>query len=212
MQVLVVSRGLIHPSFFCRQGLSRLLQGLGTGFTFHYTGSLQDFKKLSSGNYNAVILYYHQKKIGNNQLAALFDFARQGGGVLALHSAMASCKENSSYQELLGGRFTGHDRIESISVFAKNKEHPIAAGVDEFTVRDELYVHEYDQSNEVIMACKHNGSEEPVLWTKAYGRGRVCYFAPGHCLNVWFNPAVKKVIHNSLLWIGGQEGKKDAKA
>ena len=205
MNILVVSKGIIHPSFLSRKCLNLLLKKLGNGFTLNIAASLKGLNKLGEGNYDAVILYYHEKNISSELFDCIRKFTENGGGVLALHSSMASFKQNTRYQELLGGKFESHDKIKTIDVFARDKDHPIAEGIDGFTVRDELYIHECHQDIEVVLACENNGWAEPVLWTKNYGRGRVCYFAPGHCPNVWLNSAVRKVIHNSLLWVGRRE-------
>ncbi len=200
-KILVVSKGFIHPSFFCRKRLKLLLKGLQDDFMFSFTNKLTDLEKVEGKSFDAVILYYHEKKISNRTLAAFKNFSEGGGGVLALHSAMASFKDNKEYQEILGGKFIGHGKVKKIDVFAKDKSHEILKGTTDFTVRDELYLHEYDNLNQIILNCRDNGQDEPMLWTKHYGYGRVCYFAPGHCVNVFRNREVKRVIENSLRWV-----------
>jgi uncharacterized protein len=205
-RVLVVSRGLIHPSLTCRIYLKQLLKSLQGNFTFVFSGALDGLKRLREGNYDAVILYFHEKKISDHALHALIQFAGKGGGVLALHASMASFKTNTKYQELLGGRFTGHGKIEKIDVYTKDAEHELLKEAAGFTIKDELYIHEYDRRNEIVLACENKGQEEPVLWTRRYGSGRVCYFAPGHMPNVFQTEAVRKVIKDALMWVCKSEG------
>jgi uncharacterized protein len=197
-RVLVVSKGFIHPSAVCRAYLRRLLKAL-CGFSFVFSGTLKGLQRLGSEPFDAVILYYHEKKICDEALQALLHFAGGGGGVLALHSAMASFKTNQAYQELLGGRFTGHGKIDKIQVYSTDSQQ-LFLEKRAFSIKDELYIHEYDSHNEVILACDNQGREEPVLWTRGYGSGRVCYFAPGHMPNVFRSKEVKKVIQGALNW------------
>ncbi len=200
-QLLVISRGLIHPSPLCRRNLKKMLESMEDDFSFQFSGNLHELNYLNQKKYAAVILYYHEKKIDDAALEALLNYVNEGGGVLALHSAMASFKENRRYQSLLGGKFTGHDKVENIDIIVKNKEHGISREVNDFSVKDELYIHAYDENNEIIMVSDNKGHREPVLWTKNFGKGKVCYFSPGHCPRVWQNTEVKKIIRNALHWL-----------
>ncbi len=204
-KVLVVSRGFIHPSLACRIALKVLLKRL-RNCSFVFTGTIDGLVKLELENFDAVILYYHEKKISDQALHALVQFAEKGGGVLALHSSMASFKTSNKYQQLLGGKFKGHGKIERIDIYTTNGEHALLKEPVKFTVKDELYIHEYDRHNKIVLACDNKGQEEPVLWTREYGSGRVCYFAPGHVLNVFRSEEVKKVIEDALTWVCRSEG------
>ncbi len=199
--MLVLSTGLVHPSLVCRFNLKQALNRLGSSCKFTFTRALSDLERLEREPFDAVVLYYHRRKIGESALDALLQFAAAGGGVLALHGAMASFKANKRYQELLGGRFIGHGRIQKIHIYTKDSGSELLTEAAEFTVKDELYLHEYDRQNEIVLACDNKGREEPVLWTKSYGSGRVCYFSLGHRAAVFRREEVQKVISGALLWV-----------
>lgn len=205
--ILVVSNGLIHPSFLVRKSLNLLLKNMRSAYNFTFTKKLADLEKTREKSYDAVILYYHLRKINPASLEALKSFAERGGGILVLHSSMASFKDNKEYQELLGGRFTGHGPVKRFNITAKDKNHEILEGVSNFSIRDELYIHEYDDRNHVVLECRDDSYDEPILWTKYYGFGKVCYFAPGHCVNVFHNREVKKIIRNALAWVCREENR-----
>ena len=205
--MLVVSTGLVHPSVICRFNLKQALNRLSGSCKFTFTGSLPGLEKLGREPFNAVVLYYHRRKIGESALDALLQFAASGGGVLALHGSMASFKTNKRYQELMGGKFTGHGRIQKIHIYTKDGEPGILTEPVAFSVKDELYLHEYDRQNEIVLACDNKGREEPVLWTKSYGSGRVCYFSLGHRAAVFRREEVQKVIQEALLWVCRAGGK-----
>lgn len=60
----------------------------------------------------ALVLYFHHKTLSPAALTRLEAYARQGGGILALHSATASFKDCLPYFDILGGRFIGHGKVE----------------------------------------------------------------------------------------------------
>ncbi len=201
--VLIIVRGLIHPSLPAKIAFKTMLLTMDNNNKINYTvkSNIKDLQILNKGTYDAVILYYHEKEIDDFSVHALINFAEKGGGVLVLHSAMASFKNSSKYKDFVGGRFREHGKIEEINVFPANIEHPVLEGIDSFSVRDELYIHDYDIENTILMTVNNKGREEPALWVKKFGLGRICYFAPGHCANVWFNSEVKEIIRNSLDWL-----------
>lgn len=176
-RILVVSKGFLHPSILCRHSLKKLLLGLERDFAFEFTRNLRDMGALEGEFFQGVILYFHEKRIDEALFDKFGDFLLEGGGVLAIHSAMASFKKNKKYQDILGGRFLGHGRIRDLEVISNAGELNIPLDPVSFCVRDELYIHEYHKDNSILMVCQYEGGKEPVLWTKTYGRGRVAYFS-----------------------------------
>jgi type 1 glutamine amidotransferase len=104
-KILVISKGFVHPSLFCRYHFKQLLLSLDNGFSFTFTDKLRAIENLKEKNFQGVILYYHEEKHCDHLLNRFKEFVAHGGGVLAIHSAMASFKENKEYQDILGGRF-----------------------------------------------------------------------------------------------------------
>jgi hypothetical protein len=70
-----------------------------------------------------------------------------------------------------------------------------------FSVRDELYRHEYDAANRIHFCTTVGEEDEPVVWTRHQGRGRVCYCALGHTLSVMRQPQVQRMIQRGLAWV-----------
>ena len=85
-------------------------------------------------------------------------------------------------------RGTGHSRRHVYEVKWTGAAHPVAAGLaGTFTVSDELYAgFKHSPGNTVLATAwddpKENGTgrEEPLIWTRAYGQGRVFHTALGH--------------------------------
>lgn len=148
--------------------------------------------------FSALVLHYHHKTISPAALARLDGFVKSGGGILAIHAATASFKETLAYFDILGGRFIGHGKVEPFEVSSKNSK--IFSGISNFTVKDELYIHELNDKIQVHFTAKHEGKDVPVVWTFQYGKGKVCYAVPGHTSATMSNPTYQVVLRRGLEW------------
>lgn len=144
------------------------------------------------------------------QQTALVEFVRGGGRWLALHGSNSAIEAPAPgtekifttprsfgpVAEVLGSQFLGHPPIEPYTVHITQPNHPLARGVAEFTVTDELYVSELHPPLDVVMHAHYTGPcrgfseghtegeqhvQRPILYTKPTGDGMVCYFTLGHC-------------------------------
>jgi hypothetical protein len=123
-------------------------------------------------------------------------------GLLAVHGAAASFKTEPGYHEIIGGRFIGHGPVAETEVLP-SPEHELFRGIGPFHLRDELYRHEFDPSNEVHFYTSVEGEQEPVVWTRLHGEGRVCYCSLGHTSQAFRHPAVVEILRRGLLWVSG---------
>jgi type 1 glutamine amidotransferase len=67
-------------------------------------------------------------------------------------------------------------------------------------VRDELYRHDYDPDNLIHFHTSVGGEREPVVWTRFWGQGRVCYCALGHTVGSMRHPQVQQILQRGLRW------------
>jgi len=197
-RVLVISDGLVHPSLRARSDLKRLLLGMDRLECVH-SGSIEALKTLPGGGFDALAVYLHRQSVSDLALNALEAFVRGGGGLFALHSASASFKIRDRWFDLLGGRFVAHGRVGPFAL--RRVTRGIFGGIDAFTLHDELYFHEYDRSNTVHFVADTEKGPEPQVWTRVFGEGRVCYFAPGHRAATIRHPAAGQVLKRGLYWV-----------
>src|SRR5262245_22912973 len=117
--ILEVSAGWFHPPYLGRLWLRRMLTEL-SGEAPVRAESLETAAQRGMSPYRALVLYFHHPRaqLSEGALAAFERYVAGGGGVLALHSATASYKGTDRYFEILGGRFTGHGRVEALEVRA----------------------------------------------------------------------------------------------
>jgi len=199
---LLVSDGVRHPSLLGRFWLRRGLAALA-GYRYRRVGSLEALPGLALEPFRGMALYVHHQAISPAALESLETFVRQGGGLLAVHSASASFKQEPRYFEILGGRFREHGPVEPIQVEAVTPQDEVFLGVPSFSVVDELYRHEYDSQNRVHFTVTVDGEREPLVWTRCYGEGRVCYCALGHTAGTMRHPHVREILRRGLAWVCG---------
>lgn len=196
--VAVVTSGLFHPSLLAQWKLMRFLHDDKS----YHVDIFPSLEKLTScrKTYKAIILYFHQKAILDITVDWMNQFVSEGGGVLAIHSAAASFKNSAAYQNFLGGKFLRHGKI---TTFRIQQELPsyIFSPTGDFCLRDELYIHEYDEKNEIHFVTETEGRKEPVVWTRTIGKGRLVYLSLGHVAGIFDNPAVISILKDGLKWL-----------
>ena len=211
--IVLVSAGLFHPSLLARFWLRRALSSPPVPgainvprYGFHRIASLEALPRVwRLDSYPAIVLYVHHPTLSPSALEPLEWFLRAGGGLLAVHSASASYKEEPRFYEILGGRFVEHGPVEEFTVQPSAPEDEVFDGIPAFSVRDELYRHEYDPTNRIHLHTVVGGEREPVVWTRRWGQGRVCYCALGHTVGAVRHPQVQQILRRGLAWVSGAE-------
>jgi len=210
--IIVISKGIIHPPVTGRIALRRTLRRLVR------SGRLRSFREVRSfqallrprilEDCSAILVYVHEKAISTQALAVFDGFVRAGGGVLAIHSASASFKKTPRYSEIIGGSFRGHGTVEMLDIRPRDPPGPEAAddpfrGIAGFETRDELYIHEHSPGIRRHFVCRHDGADVPVVWTHLLGAGRVCCASLGHLGSTMRNAAYQRVLEKGLAWASG---------
>jgi uncharacterized protein len=197
-KIAVISAGIVHPNLMCRFKLKQLLKNRQKS-QVTFSAELSSLDSLSRNDTSVVILYFQKKQISEDLLDALEQFVFNGGGLLALHSASASFKQNKRYFNLIGGRFIHHGKIDSFQVDAQPGE--IYKNIPGFTIKDELYLHEVQKDVTVHFSTDVNNKAEPVVWTRELGKGKTAYCSLGHGSSVLKHPQVQSIIYQSLDWL-----------
>jgi type 1 glutamine amidotransferase len=148
--------------------------------------------------------------ITSEQGRAVRQFSQSGGGVLLLHNVTYISPHNEDFRDVLGAETEGHPPIRTFKVKVTNREHPITRGVNDFVVTDEQHYMKYQKDpkylllesvNEDGLTYKNLGAKAAAGWAYDYGKGRVCYLAPGHLLTVLWNPEFIKLQQNAVKWL-----------
>jgi hypothetical protein len=146
---------------------------------------------------------------------AVRQFVESGGSALFLHNVTHVGLTNPDFRDVLGAAYAGHPPIRTFKVKVKNPDHFITKGVRDFVVTDEQHYMTYDKDPKYLLLETINvdgldfrglGATAPGGWAYEYGKGRVCYFSPGHLLSVLWNPEYIKLQHNAVRWLMRQAG------
>jgi type 1 glutamine amidotransferase len=148
-----------------------------------------------------LVLYYHRKEITQTALDALESYTLEGGGILAIHSATASFKSTPRYHQILGGCFASHGPVERYDIrFLPGIDTPFS-NIPEFSVKDELYLHELETDIKVHAYTFYQRKMVPIMWTRQHGNGRVCYASPGHRSETMRAPEYINLLSRALHWV-----------
>ena len=159
-------------------------------------------------DYEAIILYTQGGKLTEREEDGLLSFVRKGKGVLGIHCASDSFRENKGYIRMLGSEFKGHAHPYEFNVYVEDKTHFISQRVSEFKIFDELYLLKEEPGIKVIFTAHWQGKMVPMVYIKPYGDGRVSYIALGHGVEAFANSSFQKLVLRGLRWVTDNEAER----
>lgn len=152
--------------------------------------------------YDLCVLCTTMNGLTSEQEAGVVRFVRGGGKLVGIHSVTVVDPEHTAYADLIGGRFTHHSPYHEFTVNVAEPGHPIVAGVERFSILDELYVLDrVPVGAHVLATADWEGVARPMLYTKNHGAGRVVYNALGHDQAAYDNPHFRALTLQSIDWI-----------
>jgi hypothetical protein len=148
--------------------------------------------------------------ITQEQGKAVKAFVSGGGGILFYHNVTYISPHNDDFRDVLGAVTEQHPPLRPFKVKIVNRDHPITRGVNDFVVSDEQHFMTYQKDpkylllqsvNEDGLTFKDLGTSSAAGWAYDYGKGRVCYLAPGHVITSLWNPEYEKLQQNAVRWL-----------
>lgn len=141
---------------------------------------------------------------------AVKEFVESGGGALFYHNTTYISPHNQDFRDVLGAVTEEHPPLRPFRVRIVNTNHPITTGVRDFVVTDEQHFVRYEKDpkhilmqsvNEDGKTWKNLGTTSVAGWAYDFGKGRVCYLAPGHLISALWNPEYVKIQQNAVKWL-----------
>jgi len=139
--------------------------------------------------------------------SALHRYVAGGGGLLVLHTGIASFEDWADWPRLTGARWRpGHSRhtpVKPLSVQVLDPDHPVTRGVPGLQIRDELFqrLGMVERPHlRLLASAMERGVPEPVAWVNPYGRGRVFTTTLGHGPEAWGDDGFQRLLTNALAW------------
>ena len=146
---------------------------------------------------------------------AIREFVEKGGSAWFFHNASYISGGNADFRHVEGALFTGHTGFRPYKMKIVNRDHPITRGVNDFVVTEEQHFLIYDKDPRTVLVRSVNeqgleystpkyGNQGPTCeacWAYDYGKGRVCFMAPGHTIPGFWNLEYVKLQKNALRWL-----------
>jgi hypothetical protein len=141
---------------------------------------------------------------------AVKEFVQGGRAALFYHNCTYISPHNQDFRDVIGGVTLEHPPMRPFKVKIVNHDHPITRGVHDFVVTDEQHFETFEKDpkyvlmqsvNEDGLTWRDHGSSSVAGWAYDYGKGRVCYLAPGHTIAALWNPEYEKVQKNAAKWL-----------
>lgn len=129
-----------------------------------------------------------EHKFSLDQQKALLAYVKEGHGFVAIHGAdNAPADWIAEWKQMLGGIYSHVGLPDGKAIMGKytikiaDKSSPVAAGLDDFELNDELYSN-MQMLPEVkpLATIDYKGVTWPVAWTWTYGQGKVFHTSLGH--------------------------------
>ncbi len=162
---------------------------------------------IGSGKFQVIVLYTQGDQLDESAVESLVKFVRNGGGLVALHSANSSIK-NDSLAKLIGSRFITHGPAYDFNVTISDPEHPIAHRLQTFRLHDELYQLEKLADQHIFLSAWADNIAMPLGYSREEGKGKVVYLANGHDLSVFANPTFARILSRSVRFAAGEDWSK----
>lgn len=200
IKTLLFAGGTIHD-FRGVGGAARAALEAAGGFDVTYVE--EDLNVLTRLEpFELLVFHYTMGEITDAQKNGLLNWIASGRGYAGIHSAADSFRGCPEYRAMVGGHFVRHPHYRDYQVSVVDSAHPITEGIEEFFVRDEQYLLDYDPRVQVLATALHQGAPMPVVWTKPWGQGRVFYLALGHDAAACEHEMFKTLLVRGARWAG----------
>lgn len=166
-------------------------------------------------SYDVVVFYDMMRNITDRQKAQFKALTEKGVGLLVLHHALVAYADWPDYERIIGGRYTepdparpgtvteavGWKHDEEVPVVIVAKDHPVTAGLNDFTIHDEIYWG-YRVSKDVtpLITTTHPKSGKPLGWCRTEGKSRVVYLQLGHGPEAFNDSNYRRLLAQSIRW------------
>jgi len=147
-------------------------------------------------------------------------FLNRGIGLVVLHHSVWGFNGWNDFANITGCQYFFGDGNEingvqcvkstwadnqTIAVKITDKEHPITAGTDDFTMVDEVYAKGYLHPDvHVLWTTDHPKSDKAIAWTWKYANSPVFTTLQGHDAQAYNNPNFRRTVHQAIQWTASQ--------
>lgn len=180
----------------------------------HATTNATVYEREDLLTYDVVALYDMPKQITEAQKARFLSLLEKGVGLVVMHHALVSYQHWPDYERIIGGHYpeedgksgvvteqVGYQHDVDVPVIVVAKDHPITAGMKDFTIHDEIYWG-YRVGSDVtpLTTTTHSKSGKPLAWARTEKNSRIVYLQSGHDHSAYENPNYRQLVARSIRW------------
>jgi type 1 glutamine amidotransferase len=108
------------------------------------------------------------------------------------------------------GSYKDYALDQNLCFTVADREHPITAGIEDFTMKDEAYLMGPSKDSQVLLTTAAPNSMPHIAWVKEYNKSRVFCYQSGHGPSAWDHPVFRELVRRGILWAtrqgSGSEG------
>jgi uncharacterized protein len=146
--------------------------------------------------------------LGDRDAETIEHHVRNGGSLLACHTAAICFDADRRWAACIGATWNWARSSHPpqgpalVSSTAAGHDHPLTAGIGNFTTVDEIYGF-LDQDPDLVplLTSPHGGTDHPVLWARRVGRGRVVTDLLGHDAAAMAQPDHREILRRAARWL-----------
>lgn len=219
IRVLFSGGGDWHPYGQCSGALIDALRAKG-GFICAYSEDPDSLQYQNLKQFDVLVIYngvFYRGDDLNQKTptpgfipSAITKFVKEGGGLIVVHSGMASFSDWEGYIDLIGGIWTWGTSAHDIYGTLKSDviaEHPIVEGLPKsFEFQDEFYhTLNIKPAIKTLIESTHekNGKTvtEPLAWVaRETDNERAAVILHGHDMGAWGNPIMQQLMKQAIEW------------
>ena len=164
---------------------------------------------------DAVVLYDMPKTITDAQKAKFMSLFERGIGLVVLHHALCAYQQWPEYERIIGGRYAepgnkpgvvteavGYEHDVDVPVKILARDHPVTAGLKDFTIHDEIYWgFRVGADVTPLLTTTHPKSGKPLGWARTEGKSRVVFIQLGHGPEAFGDSNYRRLVAQSIAWV-----------
>jgi type 1 glutamine amidotransferase len=198
-----------HDPDKCRDIFVPWLESEGSSVTVADTLQVYVERDLKN-EFDLIVQTWTMGTIEGAQEKALLEAVKSGVGLAGWHGGLGdSFRNNTEYQFMVGGQWVAHPGgVIDYRVNIVDQEDPVTKGISDFDMHSEQYYMHVDPNVKVLATTTFNdqnaswigGNVVPVVWKKAYGKGRVFYSSLGHVVADFNVTQVFEIQKRGIRW------------
>lgn len=162
--------------------------------------------------YDLIVPVWTMGSLSREAATHVSEAVANGTGLAGCHGGMCDAfRDSPLWQFMTGANWVAHPGGDGVHYRVQiTSDDPLVAGIPDFDVTSEQYYLHIDPANTVLATTRTdavtwyhspNGAVDmPVVWTRAWGLGRVYYNALGHQADVIADGPAYEMLRRGLLW------------